>query len=216
MKNDQFWMARALDLARQAEQQGEVPVGAVIVRDDELLGEGWNQPISSHDPTAHAEIQAIRNASNNIGNYRLTDTTLYVTLEPCSHHGRTPPCCDSLIRAGITRVVSALQDPDERVNGHGIQKLQDAGIEVTEGVCESDAIEANLGFIYSKTIDRPLVTLKMATSIDGKIATRTGSSKWITGPFARRFGHILRAQNDGILVGTGTALADNPSLTCRV
>jgi len=105
MKNDQFWMARALDLARQAEQQGEVPVGAVIVRDDELLGEGWNQPISSHDPTAHAEIQAIRNASNNIGNYRLTDTTLYVTLEPCIM------CAGAIIHSRIKRVVYATKEP---------------------------------------------------------------------------------------------------------
>ncbi|MDC9724665.1 MAG: tRNA adenosine(34) deaminase TadA [Gammaproteobacteria bacterium] len=105
MKNDQFWMTRALDLARQAEQQGEVPVGAVIVRDDELLGEGWNQPIHSHDPTAHAEIQAIRNASNKIGNYRLTDTTLYVTLEPCIM------CAGAIIHSRIKRVVYATKEP---------------------------------------------------------------------------------------------------------
>lgn len=182
-------------------------VGCVIVKDGHVVGRGWTQA----GGRPHAEVVALAQAEENA-----VGATAYVTLEPCSHYGRTPPCCDSLIRAGVARVVSALQDPDERVNGHGIEKLREAGIEVTEGVCESDAIEANLGFIYSKTIDRPLVTLKMATSLDGKIATRTGSSQWITGTEARRYGHVLRAQNDAILIGTGTALTDDPSLTCRV
>ncbi|MBL4907480.1 MAG: bifunctional diaminohydroxyphosphoribosylaminopyrimidine deaminase/5-amino-6-(5-phosphoribosylamino)uracil reductase RibD, partial [Sneathiella sp.] len=114
------------------------------------------------------------------------------------------------------RVVSALQDPDERVNGRGLGKMRDAGIEVVEGICESEALEANLGFILNKTISKPLVTVKMATSLDGKIATTTGNSKWITGPAARQYGHLLRAQNDAILIGTGTALGDDPSLTCRL
>ena len=182
-------------------------VGCIIVKDGHVVGRGWTQV----GGRPHAEVVALAQAEE-----KAVGATAYVTLEPCSHHGKTPPCCDSLIRAGITRVVSALQDPDERVNGHGIEKLRDAGIDVTEGICESEAIDANLGFIYSKTIDRPLVTLKMATSIDGKIATSTGNSKWITGPLARQYGHVLRAQNDAILIGTGTALTDDPSLTCRV
>jgi len=202
-------MKLALRLARRG--WGRVApnpaVGCVLVSDSTIVGRGWTQP----GGRPHAETVALREAGT-----AAKGATAYVTLEPCAHHGQTPPCCDALIEAGIRRVVSALQDPDERVNGHGLERLADAGIEVTEGTCESEALEVNLGFVLAKTIDRPQVSLKMATTLDGKIATHTGNSKWITGPQARRYSHLLRAQNDAIMVGVGTALADNPRLDCRL
>ncbi len=208
-KTDIAYMKLALRLAQRG--LGQVApnpaVGCIIVKNDEIVGRGWTQV----GGRPHAEVVALAQAEE-----KAKGATAYVTLEPCSHHGQTPPCCDSLIRAGISRVVAALQDPDERVNGHGLQKLRDAGIDVVEGICENEAIDLNMGFILSKTISKPLVTLKMATSLDGKIATSTGNSQWITGPIARQYGHLLRAQNDAILIGTGTALTDDPSLTCRL
>jgi diaminohydroxyphosphoribosylaminopyrimidine deaminase/5-amino-6-(5-phosphoribosylamino)uracil reductase len=182
-------------------------VGCVIVRDGAVVGRGWTQP----GGRPHAETEALRRAG-----HLARGGTAYVTLEPCSHHGRTPPCCDALIAAGVSRVVCALRDPDHRVDGRGFCRLRAAGIIVEEGVCEAEAREANAGFIKRITQGLPLVTLKLATTLDGRIATATGESKWITGPDARREAHALRARHDAILVGSGTALADDPELTCRL
>jgi diaminohydroxyphosphoribosylaminopyrimidine deaminase/5-amino-6-(5-phosphoribosylamino)uracil reductase len=142
--------------------------------------------------------------------------TAYVTLEPCAHQGETPPCANALMQAGVARVVSAVQDPDPRVSGKGIAMLWDGGVKVTTGVLEKDAAYLNAGFFLKVRENRPLVTLKVAQSLDGKTATVSGQSKWITGPAARSFGHLLRAKHDAILIGVETALADDPELTCRI
>ncbi|RYJ00965.1 MAG: bifunctional diaminohydroxyphosphoribosylaminopyrimidine deaminase/5-amino-6-(5-phosphoribosylamino)uracil reductase RibD, partial [Acetobacteraceae bacterium] len=142
--------------------------------------------------------------------------TAYVTLEPCSHWGRTPPCCDALIRAGVSRVVVATGDPDPRVDGRGLQRLRDAGVAVELGLLGPEARAVNAGFARRITRGLPLVTLKLATTLDGRIATAAGESKWITGPAARREAHALRARHDAMLVGSGTVLADDPELTCRI
>jgi diaminohydroxyphosphoribosylaminopyrimidine deaminase/5-amino-6-(5-phosphoribosylamino)uracil reductase len=142
--------------------------------------------------------------------------TAYVTLEPCSHHGETPPCADALIKAGIKRVVASMSDPDPRVHGSGFRRLREAGIEVVEGVGLKEAEAINEGFFSKIRTGRPLVALKAATTLDGRIATGTGESQWITGEVARARGHLLRAQFDAIMVGIGTAVADNPMLTCRL
>ncbi|MBV8915992.1 MAG: bifunctional diaminohydroxyphosphoribosylaminopyrimidine deaminase/5-amino-6-(5-phosphoribosylamino)uracil reductase RibD, partial [Acetobacteraceae bacterium] len=142
--------------------------------------------------------------------------TAYVTLEPCSHHGQTPPCADALVAAGIRRVVIACADPYPKVNGAGIARLRAAGVEVVTGVLETEAVAQHQGFLTRVRQGRPMVTLKLASTLDGRIATRTGESQWITGPQARRFAHALRAQHDGVMVGVGTVQTDNPELTCRI
>ncbi len=142
--------------------------------------------------------------------------TVYVTLEPCAHHGKTPPCAEALIKAGIARVVVAVSDPDERVAGKGVEMLTAAGIKVVEGMLEDEAAEINAGFFLRVTEGRPLVTLKLASTLDGRIATHSGESKWITGEGARAAAHMLRAETDVIMVGSGTALHDDPDLTCRL
>ena len=139
-----------------------------------------------------------------------------MTLEPCSHYGQTAPCCDALIAAGIARCVIAMGDPDERVSGRGVRALRDAGITVEEGLCINEAAALNEGFFRRVREGRPLVTLKVATTLDGKVATANGDSQWITGPEARAYGHLLRAQHDAIMTGIGTVLADDPRLTCRL
>lgn len=205
-------MRSALGLARRG--LGRVApnpaVGCVLVRPDlgdQVVGRGWTQP----GGRPHAETQALMRAGA-----LAVGATAYVTLEPCSHTGKTAPCADALIAAKVSRVVAAMEDPDPRVSGSGIAKLKDAGIDVSVGLMESDASQVNIGFIYKIQRGIPLVSLKTATSMDGKIATVGGHSQWITGPEARRAGHLLRATNDAILVGIGTALADEPSLTCRL
>ena len=206
---DELFMRAALRLA--ARGLGRVApnpaVGCVLVKDEQVVGRGWTQD----GGRPHAEAMALAMAGA-----AATGSTAYVTLEPCAHHGETPPCADSLVEAGVRRVVVALRDPYERVNGGGIRILQEAGVEVTEGLFGNEAAEVNAGFILTRLHDRPLITLKMATSLDGRIATATGDSKWITGAAARRFGHMLRAQNDAIMIGVTTALVDNPELTCRI
>ncbi len=182
-------------------------VGCVIVKDGQIVGRGWTQP----GGRPHAETEALRRAGEAV-----RGATAYVTLEPCSHHGKAPPCADALIAAGVARVVTALTDPDERVSGRGLSKLRDAGIDVVEGVCADEATSINAGFLMKVVQGRPLVTLKTATTLDGRIATSTGESQWITGAEARRFGHMIRSTHDAILVGIGTALADDPMLTCRL
>ncbi len=159
----------------------------------------------------HAETQALAAAGA-----AARGGTAYVSLEPCSHHGQTPPCADALVAAGIARVLVACGDPDPRVNGHGLAKLRAAGVEVRTGVLEQAARETLAGFFARVTLGRPVVTLKLATTLDGRIATRTGESQWITGPQARRAAHALRGQHDAVMVGAGTVAADDPALTCRI
>jgi diaminohydroxyphosphoribosylaminopyrimidine deaminase/5-amino-6-(5-phosphoribosylamino)uracil reductase len=142
--------------------------------------------------------------------------TAYVTLEPCSHHGQTPPCADALIDAGVSKVFVATTDPDPRVSGQGIARLKAAGIEVSVGLLADSANDLNAGFFTAKTMGRPLVTVKMATTIDGRIATNQGHSQWITGPQARAWGHQIRATHDAVLVGSRTVISDDPELTCRL
>ena len=186
-------------------------VGCVLVKDGQVIARGWTQP----GGRPHAEAQALERAeATSPGAAR--GATAYVTLEPCSHHGRTPPCCNALIRAGVTRVVVALRDPDARVDGRGFARLREAGITVEEGLLGAEAAALNAGFIRRITQGLPLVTLKLASTLDGRIATSTGESRWITGPAARRAVHALRARHDAVMVGSGTVLADDPDLTCRI
>ena len=206
---DQGWMRLALRLANRG--QGQVApnpsVGCVLVRDNRIVGRGWTQP----GGRPHAEAVALAQAGSGAAG-----ATAYVTLEPCSHHGKTPPCADALIAAGVVRVVAAIQDPDARVDGQGFERLRAAGLAVTVGVCGELAGAALAGFIRRRLDGRPLLTLKLAASIDSRIATRDGESQWITGEPARRLAHLMRARHDAILTGTGTVLADDPSLTCRL
>ena len=206
--SDQRFMALALSLgARGLGRTWPNPaVGCVIVNDARIVGRGWTQP----GGRPHAETQALGQAGP-----LAKGATAYVTLEPCSHTGKTPPCATALIEAGIARVVVATNDPDERVMGQGLDMLRAAGIEVTTGVMEQDAIRANAGFLSRIVIGRPWVTLKLASSFDGRIATASGESKWITSPQARRVVHVLRANHDAVMIGSGTAQADDPSLTVR-
>ena len=181
-------------------------VGCVIVANHHIIGRGWTQP----GGRPHAEVMALTQAGT-----QAQGATAYVTLEPCAHQGQTPPCATALIAAGITRVVTATTDPDPRVSGQGHAMLRKAGIQVTEHIAESEARRANQGFFRRIEQGRPHVTLKLATTLDGRIATATGQSRWITGPEARRAVHALRGQNDAVMVGIGTALADDPDLTIR-
>lgn len=182
-------------------------VGCVIVRDGVIVGRGWTQP----GGRPHAETEALMRAGD-----RARGATAYVSLEPCAHHGETPPCADALVEAGISRAVVALSDPDPRVDGGGIERLKSAGIEVVSDILADEAAALNAGFLSRIRRNRPFVALKLATTLDGRIATRTGQSQWITGKAARDTAHAMRARYDAILVGAGTALADNPRLTCRL
>ena len=206
---DRHHMALALRLA--ARSLGQVwpnpAVGCVVVRDGRIVGRGWTRP----PPGPHAEVEALRRAGA-----RALGATAYVSLEPCAHYGRTPPCTMALLHAGVRRVVAAATDPDPRIDGRGIQQLRQAGVEVTTGLARERAERLNAGFILRVREQRPLVTLKLAASLDGRIATKDGESQWITGEAARRLAHQLRATHDAIMVGSGTALTDDPSLTCRL
>ena len=182
-------------------------VGCVLIRDNHIVGRGW----TGRGGRPHAETVALAQAGE-----AARGATAYVTLEPCAHHGQTPPCANALIAAGVTRVVVAVGDPDPRVNGRGIEMLRAANLDVTTGVCERDAAALNQGFFLKVRENRPLVTLKIAQCRDGKTIAPPGGSKWITGEAARRYGHLLRAKNDAILVGVNTALADDPELTSRL
>src|SRR4051794_21716572 len=208
-EDDRRAMSAALALARRG--LGNVwpnpAVGCVIVKDGRVVGRGWTQP----GGRPHAETEAIARAGE-----AARGGTAYVTLEPCSHSGRTPPCAEALIAAGVSRVVASIEDPDPRVAGGGLTKLREAGIAVESGLCADQAEEINAGFLRRVRTGRPLVTLKLATSLDGRIATASGESRWITGPAARERTHLLRATHDAILVGTATVLADDPQLTCRL
>lgn len=205
-------MRAALALARRSlgRTWPNPAVGCVIVRDGRVIARGRTQA----GGRPHAEADAIAQAAAR--GLSLRGATAYVTLEPCSHHGRTPPCADALVAAGIAKVVSALEDPDPRVKGRGHERLRAAGIEVAVGEGAAEAAEINAGFLRRVTEGRPLFHLKIASSLDGRIATASGESKWITGPAARQHGHHLRAIHDAILVGAETAVADDPDLGCRL
>jgi diaminohydroxyphosphoribosylaminopyrimidine deaminase/5-amino-6-(5-phosphoribosylamino)uracil reductase len=202
-------MRAALALARRG--LGRVwpnpAVGCVLVRDGCVVGRGWTQP----GGRPHAETEALKRAGE-----LARGAVAYVTLEPCDHLGVTGPCSDALLEAGVRRVVVAMEDPDPRVSGRGIARLREAGIDVAIPVCRDEAAEINFGFFLRVTQQRPMITLKLATSLDGRIATASGDSKWITGEQARAEAHSLRASHDAVLVGAGTALADDPALTCRL
>ena len=206
--NDLRHMDHALRLAQRG--LGNVwpnpAVGCVIVAAGRVVGRGWTQP----GGRPHAERMALDAAGA-----AARGATAYVTLEPCAHHGRAPPCSDALVAAGVARVVSALTDPDPRVAGRGHARLREAGIEVVEGVRAGPAGELQRGFLSRVTQGRPMVTLKLATSFDGRIATASGESRWITGEAARRHVHLLRLTHDAVMVGAGTARADLPALNVR-
>ena len=207
--DDLGYMRNALTLARRG--LGQVwpnpAVGCVLVHDDDIVGRGWTQP----GGRPHAEAEALARAGK-----RASGATAYVTLEPCSHHGRTPPCAHALIDAAISRAVIAVTDPNPRVDGDGLKMLTEAGISVDLGLCAEEASQLNAGFFCRQSKNRPYVTLKCASTIDARIATRSGDNQWITGDAARNAGHLIRATHDAVLVGSLTALQDNPSLTCRL
>lgn len=181
-------------------------VGCVIIRDGRVVGRGWTAP----GGRPHAETIALAAAGD-----LARGATAYVTLEPCAHHGQTPPCAEALANAGIARVVAPIEDSDARVSGQGFELLRSRGVEVTTGVLADRAARDHMGFMLRTECGRPMVTLKLATSLDGRIATATGQSKWITGPQSRRMVHAMRARHDAMIVGAGTARADDPSLTVR-
>jgi len=172
-----------------------------------VVGRGWTQP----GGRPHAETEALARAGT-----QAQGATAYVTLEPCSHHGQTPPCAGALVKAGIVRVVCALGDPDPRVDGGGFAALQAGGVAIETGMLEAEAAELNRGFLLRVNEGRPYVTLKLATTLDGKLATSSGESQWITGPEARAMAHALRASHDVAVVGSATVIADDPELTCRL
>ena len=205
---DHGMMARALQLAERAlwTTSPNPRVGCVLVRDGEIVGEGWHQ--RAGEP--HAEVHALRAAGD-----RARGATAYVTLEPCSHYGRTPPCAEALIAAGVSRVVAAMTDPNPLVAGQGLAMLAAAGIETASGLLEQDARELNIGFVSRMTRGRPWLRLKVAASLDGKTALNNGASQWITGPDARRDGHAWRARACAILTGIGTVRDDDPQLSVR-
>ncbi|HEU5004367.1 MAG TPA: bifunctional diaminohydroxyphosphoribosylaminopyrimidine deaminase/5-amino-6-(5-phosphoribosylamino)uracil reductase RibD [Actinomycetota bacterium] len=202
------YMHRALLLAKRgAGQTSPNPaVGAVVVVGDEIVGSGWHRRAG----TDHAEVLALREAGA-----AAAGATLYVTLEPCSHHGRTPPCVDAVLGAGIRRVVAAMEDPDPRVAGTGIRALRDAGVAVEVGCGGTEAAALNEAYGLHRREGRPFVTYKAALSVDGRTSAADGTSQWITGPEARRDVQRVRARSDAICVGVGTVLADDPSLTVR-
>lgn len=206
--SDQAFMARALELARKGlySTHPNPRVGCVIVRDGQVVGEGWHA--RAGEP--HAEVHALRQAGE-----RARGATAYVTLEPCSHHGRTPPCADALVNAGVARVVAAMQDPNPQVAGRGLLRLMDAGIAVQSGVLESEARALNAGFIKRMETGLPFVRVKLAMSLDGRTAMASGESQWITGPAARAAVQRLRARASVVLTGADTVLADGARLTVR-
>ena len=209
MQNDELWMKRALELAQRGRGAVEPNpmVGCVIVKDGQVVGEGFHQCYGQ----AHAEVNALREAGD-----RAEGATVYVTLEPCCHFGKTPPCADVLIHAKVARAVVAMQDPFSKVAGGGLKKLRDAGIETCVGVLEEEAVELNAPYLKLVLCNRPFVTAKWAMTLDGKIATRTRSSRWVSNELSRQRVQQLRSCADAILVGSGTVVADDPSLTVRI
>jgi len=206
---DVDYMSVALQLAKgtMGQTSPNPAVGAVVVKDGAIVGMGAH--LKAGEP--HAEVHALRMAGD-----KAQGSTIYVTLEPCSHHGRTPPCAEAVIEAGVSRAVVATLDPNPQVAGRGIRRLQEAGIEVTTGVLEQEARKCNEVFFHYITTGLPFVTVKTASTLDGKVATETGHSRWISGAEAREEVHLLRHQYDGILVGVNTVINDDPSLTARL
>ena len=205
---DRQWMAAALKLAAQGmySTSPNPRVGCILVKDGEAIGEGWHQ--KAGEP--HAEVLALRAAGDNA-----RGATAYVTLEPCSHYGRTPPCAEGLVKAGVSRVVAAVCDPNPDVAGRGFQMLREAGIEVVESCLEDQATAINEGFMKRMRTGLPLVRMKLAMSLDGRTAMASGQSQWITGPEARRDVQRLRAQSCAVITGADSVLIDNPSMTVR-
>jgi len=202
-------MARAVLLARRGlgRTSPNPPVGAVVVKGGRVVGEGWHRRAGG----SHAEVIALTQAGTGA-----RGATLYLTLEPCTHHGRTPPCVPAVIASGVRRVVIGVGDPNPRVRGRGVRALRAAGIAVTTGVLSEEAGEVSAWFRHFIVRRRPYVILKLAASLDGRIATARGASRWVSGLPARRWVHVLRDQVDAVMVGAGTVLADDPALTCRV
>lgn len=205
---DEIFMARALKLAQRGRftTSPNPNVGCVIVRDGEIVGEGFH--FRAGEP--HAEVHALRMAGE-----KARGATAYVTLEPCSHHGRTPPCCEALIAAGVSRVVAAMQDPNPQVAGRGLYRLKQEGIEVSHGLMMNEAEALNKGFLKRMRTGFPFVQLKLGASLDGRTAMASGESQWITSAESRRDVQRFRAQSSAILTSSATVLADNPSLTVR-
>lgn len=210
--SDISYMKRALALAEQAQPNcpPNPAVGCVIVKDRKVIGEGFTQKTGE----AHAEVMALRDAQNR--GEDVEGATVYVTLEPCSHYGRTPPCALALIKAGVGRVVAALKDPNPAVAGRGLEMLKNAGIQVECGVCSNEAEAMNVGFLKRMRTGLPFVRTKIAMSLDGDIALSNGQSKWITGKLAREDGQLWRARAGAILTGSGTVSLDNPQLNVRL
>lgn len=202
-------MQVALDLAQKGKgfTSPNPMVGAVVVRDGRIIGKGYHEAAGK----PHAEVMAINDAGESA-----QGANLYVTLEPCNHTGRTPPCTDIILTAGIRRVITAMRDPNPDVKGGGLAYLSEKGIEVTTGICEASAIRLNEAFIKYTRTKQPFVIVKCAATLDGRIATRTGDSKWVSGEASRAFVHELRHAADAIMVGVGTVNNDNPSLTTRI
>ncbi|MCZ0811741.1 MAG: bifunctional diaminohydroxyphosphoribosylaminopyrimidine deaminase/5-amino-6-(5-phosphoribosylamino)uracil reductase RibD [Pseudomonadota bacterium] len=205
---DARYMALALALGRRGQGRcwPNPAVGCVIVKDGRIVGRGWTAP----GGRPHAEVRALAHAAG-----QARGATVYVSLEPCAHHGKTPPCADALIAAGVARVVAPIADSDPRVAGQGFARLREAGIEVETGICAEAARRDLGGFLSRAGTGLPHLTLKLAMSLDGRIATASGDSQWITGPEARRMVHAMRARHDAVMVGAGTARADDPMLTVR-
>jgi len=202
-------MQAALALARRG--LGSVwpnpAVGCVLVKDGRVVGRGWTQP----GGRPHGETEALKRAGD-----AAQGATAYVSLEPCCHWGRTPPCTDALVAAGVARVQMPIEDPDPRVSGQGIARLRAAGVAVEIGLCAEAAAEIDAGFFLRVRQGRPLVTLKLATTRDGQLATSAGESRWITGELARERAHLLRASHDAVMIGSNTVITDDPLLTCRL
>ena len=207
--NDQDFMKMAIELAEHGRgyTSPNPMVGAVVVKDGQIVGSGWHKQVGG----PHAEVYAINEAGSHAKN-----ATLYVTLEPCNHHGKTPPCTDKIIESGIKHVVMAMADPNPDVAGGGADRLKDAGISVTSGICEDEAHRLNEIFIKYVKTKRPFVILKMAATLDGRIATRTGDSKWVSREASRKHVHELRHLVDAVMIGVNTVKADDPQLTTRL
>lgn len=206
-RTDEFYMRCALELAANGRECSPNPrVGCVIARGGGIIGRGWHKKCGG----PHAEVEALRDAGGDI-----EGADVYVTLEPCSHYGRTPPCADMLAERRPKRVIAALMDPNPKVAGRGLEKLRKAGIEVETGVLEEECRWMNRGFLRRMALGRPWVTLKVAASLDGMVALPNGESRWITGAEARKRTHGMRAENDALLTGVGTVVADDPRMTVR-
>jgi diaminohydroxyphosphoribosylaminopyrimidine deaminase/5-amino-6-(5-phosphoribosylamino)uracil reductase len=211
-ESDHEFMLRALELAQRAAFHAtpNPRVGCLIVREGRVLGEGWTQPPGSN----HAEIEALLDARRN--GHDVRGATVYVSLEPCSHFGRTPPCSTALSEAHVARVIAAVEDPNPQVSGRGLAMLRAGGVDVRCGLLEQEAADINVGFFSRMTRGRPWVRLKIAASLDGKTALDNGVSQWITSDDARRDGHVWRARACAVLTGIGTVRADNPQLNVRL